>query len=242
MSFRIGYGQVEPNQLAGQKTGQIYASLPLDNSEDNGVNVLQNGEFMFYDYATGKVTADLTNSKITEPFMVWNEIKLYEDYLALKDFAMIRVGDNYVTNNPAVGRVTSANTNGVIYGENSAKDGDKLSVNIDGKNYPEIKINNHVAYGYRMGGIAPRMMRTFLGDIMTTNMIDDNDGTMTAAEFKNTYKVGTILSLHHTARNTFELCLEAKADTKLKDVIKYVVVQNYTMPDGQPGVKIQRVQ
>ena len=47
---RNGYGQVEPNQLSAQKTGQIYASLPLD--ED--VAVLQNGEFMYYDYATGK--------------------------------------------------------------------------------------------------------------------------------------------------------------------------------------------
>ena len=28
MAFkRIGYGQVEPNQLSAQKTGQIYASL-----------------------------------------------------------------------------------------------------------------------------------------------------------------------------------------------------------------------
>ena len=36
---RNGYGQVEPNQLSAQKTGQIYASLPLN--ED--VDVLQNG-------------------------------------------------------------------------------------------------------------------------------------------------------------------------------------------------------
>ena len=46
---RIGYGQVEPNQLSGIKTGQIFASLPLDPE----VNVLQNGEFMYYDYASG---------------------------------------------------------------------------------------------------------------------------------------------------------------------------------------------
>ena len=46
MAFkRIGFGQVEPNQLSAQKTGQIYASLPLDEN----VKVLQNGEFMYYD-------------------------------------------------------------------------------------------------------------------------------------------------------------------------------------------------
>ena len=47
---RVGYGQVEPNQLSAQKTGQIYASLPLDTA----VDILQNGEFMFYDYVSGK--------------------------------------------------------------------------------------------------------------------------------------------------------------------------------------------
>ena len=40
MAFnRNGFGQVEPNQLSAQKTGQIYASLPLDSK----VQVLQNG-------------------------------------------------------------------------------------------------------------------------------------------------------------------------------------------------------
>lgn len=88
---RVGYGQVEPNQLSAQKTGQIYASLPLDPK----VEVLQNGEFMFYDYATGRVTAEGKG----EPMLVFNEIKLYEDFwrTSYKDFAMIRVGDNYVT-------------------------------------------------------------------------------------------------------------------------------------------------
>ena len=62
---RIGYGQVEPNQLSGIKTGQIFASLPLDTE----VSVLQNGEFMYYDYASGKVSA--TDSTGTEPYTVW---------------------------------------------------------------------------------------------------------------------------------------------------------------------------
>ena len=54
---RLGYGQVEPNQLSGIKTGQIFASLPLDSRTiaggalaDTKVDLLQNGEFMFYDY------------------------------------------------------------------------------------------------------------------------------------------------------------------------------------------------
>ena len=102
MSFnRIGYGQVEPNQLSAQKTGQIYASLPLNKD----VKVLQNGEFMYYDYATGMVSADGQG----EPMLVFNEIKIYEDRLSYKDFAMIRVGDNYVTNDASVCSITSRN-------------------------------------------------------------------------------------------------------------------------------------
>ena len=99
---RVGYGQVEPNQLSAQKTGQIYARLPLDPE----VNVLQNGEFMFYDYANGTVNAGKAASAQAgtvetkgEPMLVFNEIKLYEPFwrTSYKDFAMIRVGDNYIT-------------------------------------------------------------------------------------------------------------------------------------------------
>ena len=88
---RNGYGQVEPNQLSAQKTGQIYASLPLDDD----VAVLQNGEFMFYDYKSGTVSAD-DSTGVAEPMLVFNEIKLYEPFwrTSYKDFAMIRVGDN----------------------------------------------------------------------------------------------------------------------------------------------------
>ena len=98
---RIGYGQVEPNQLSGIKTGQIFASLPLDDrtiaggaSADTKVDLLQNGEFMFYDYVTGYVSGTNGASVDAEPYLVYNEIKIYEDWLSYKDFAMIRVGDN----------------------------------------------------------------------------------------------------------------------------------------------------
>ena len=67
---RIGFGQVEPNQLSAQKTGQIYASLKLDDT----VQVLQNGEFMYYDYAKNMVTAEPQNAA-QEPMLVFNEIK-----------------------------------------------------------------------------------------------------------------------------------------------------------------------
>lgn len=202
---RIGYGQVEPNQLSAQKTGQIYASLPLNTN----VTVLQNGEFMYYDYATGMVS----NEGQGEPMLVFNEIKIYEDYLSYKDFAMIRVGDNYVTNRPAVGSVTSANADGTVYGDGS------MTVGVNAN-------PAHTEYGYRMDGIAPRLFKTNVGDIFTTNMV------ATGVE----YAAGDVLKLVKTDRNTLELSKDGDIEG-----VEFVVAKVYTMPDGQPGLKLQRI-
>lgn len=211
---RIGFGQVEPNQLSAQKTGQIYASLPLDES----VKVLQNGEFMYYSYADNKVTAEPTVQG-QEPMLVFNEIKIYEDYLRLKDFAMIRVGDNYVTNPAAVGRVTQANygwTDGVeTYGDGS--------LNVPATISPEH--SERQAAKYRMDGFAPRMFKTNVGDVFTTNMVK------TGVE----YAVGNILTPKKNA-DTKTLQLEIGNGD-----IEFVVAKVYTMPDGQPGLKLQRI-
>ena len=211
---RIGYGQVEPNQLSAPKTGQIYASLKLDDS----VKVLQNGEFMYYSYADNKVTAEPTVEG-QEPMLVFNEIKIYEDYLSYKDFAMIRVGDNYVTNNAAVGRITSANADGTIYGDGSLTEG----VNAD-------PAHSDLQAGYRMDGIAPRLFKTNIGDIMTTNMV----------ELDVEYSVGDVLKLKkNTATDgTKTLILSKTGDI---ETIQWVVAKVYTMPDGQPGLKVQRI-
>lgn len=210
MAFnKIGYGQVEPNQLSGIKTGQIFASLPLDEK----VKVLQNGEFMFYDYAGNKVACE--SDTMTEPYLVFQEIKIYEDWLSYKDFAMIRVGDNYVTNRPAIGNLTSANTDGTIYGDGAETKG----VAVDHSDYQA---------GYRMDGIAPRLVKTNIGDIYTTNMV--------APLTEEDYAVGDILKPKKTDRNTLELAKDGTIDT-----VQFAVVKVYTMPDGQPGLKLQRI-
>ena len=210
MAFkRIGYGQVEPNQLSGIKTGQIFASLPLDKE----VKVLQNGEFMYYDYASGSVNAIAEANAAPEPYLVYQEIKIYEDWLSYKDFAMIRVGDNYVTNNPAIGRLTSANTDGTVYGDGAETEG----ASIDHSDYQA---------GYRMDGIAPRLVKTNIGDLYTTNMVDE----------EGTYTVGTVLTLKKTDRNTLVLSSSGNIDS-----VKFIVVKDYTMPDGQRGLKLQRI-
>ena len=208
MAFtRNGYGQVEPNQLSAQKTGQIYASLPLASD----VDILQNGEFMYYDYKSGTVTAD----GVGEPMLVFNEVKLYEPFwqTSYKDFAMIRVGDNYVTSRLATaGYGDGAETKGVA---------------------PNPGHSDWQA-GYRMDGIAPRLFKTNVGDIFTTNMVE------TGASI--TYSQGDTLKLKKVAKaadktgNTLVL-----SKTGNIDALEFVVAKVYTMPDGQPGLKLQRI-
>lgn len=206
MAFtRNGYGQVEPNQLSAQKTGQIYASLPLASD----VDILQNGEFMYYDYKSGTVTAN----GVGEPMLVFNEVKLYEPFwqTSYKDFAMIRVGDNYVTS-----RLATAG-----YGDGAETEG-VASAHSDWQ------------AGYRMNGIAPRLFKTNVGDIFTTNMVETGN--------EITYSQGDTLKLKKVNKaadktgNT--LVLSKTGDI---DVLEFVVAKVYTMPDGQPGLKLQRI-
>ena len=208
MAFtRNGYGQVEPNQLSAQKTGQIYASLPLASD----VDILQNGEFMYYDYKSGTVTADGKG----EPMLVFNEVKLYEPFwqTSYKDFAMIRVGDNYVTS-----RLATAG-----YGDGAETEG--VAPNPGHSDWQS---------GYRMDGIAPRLFKTNVGDIFTTNMVETGQDI--------TYEQGDTLKLKKVAKaadktgNTLVL-----SKTGNIDALEFVVAKVYTMPDGQQGLKLQRI-
>ena len=208
MAFtRNGYGQVEPNQLSAQKTGQIYASLPLASN----VDILQNGEFMYYDYKSGTVTADGEG----EPMLVFNEVKLYEPFwqTSYKDFAMIRVGDNYVTSRLATaGYGDGAETKGVT---------------------PNPGHSDWQA-GYRMDGIAPRLFKTNVGDIFTTNMVET--GASITYSQGDTLKLKKVPKAADKTGNTLVL-------SKTGDIegLEFVVAKVYTMPDGQPGLKLQRI-
>ena len=75
-----GYGQVEPNHLAGQKSGAIYAQLPADTA----LEVVENGMFMKYDYAAGECNLDGNG----EDMLVFSEVKLYDPTHSNKDFAL----------------------------------------------------------------------------------------------------------------------------------------------------------
>ena len=133
---RKGFGQVEPNHLSAQRTGQIYAQLIADSS----LNIIENGMFLKYDYENRK--AALTGDG--EWLLVYNEEKLYDPRRqAHKDFAMIKtdyvdkemvprlfktnVGDIFTTNCLEPNTSDSAVTAGV-----SVSVGNKLTPGSNG--------------------------------------------------------------------------------------------------------------
>ena len=119
---RKGFGQVEPNHLSAQRTGQIYAQLIADSS----LNIIENGMFLKYDYENRK--AALTGDG--EWLLVYNEEKLYDPrkqghkYFAMQkddyvDKEMVprlfktNIGDIYTTNCLEANTSDSAQTTGV---------------------------------------------------------------------------------------------------------------------------------
>ena len=73
----FGFGQVEPNHLSAQRTGQIYAQLPAAPA----INVLEQGQFVKYDYAAnGNGIGEVNFTGKGEWMMVYNEIKLYRNH------------------------------------------------------------------------------------------------------------------------------------------------------------------
>lgn len=156
---KIGYGQVEPNHLSAQRTGQIYAQLPAADS----IKVLENGQFVKYDYANEKVNFDGEG----EFMLVLNEVKLYDVKETCKDFRMVK--------------------------ENCA------------------------------GGVmVPRVFKTNIGDIYTTNMISPD--AEVAAGVKLAPGADGVLAV---AEGNPEMI--------------WKVVKVYTLADGQAAVKLQRI-
>ena len=158
-----GYGQVEPNHLSAQRTGQVYAQLPA--AED--IELLENGQFVKYDYANGVVDFEGEG----EWMLVFNEVKVYRDGQSDCDFAMIK--DNYVAR---------------IY---SPIDGEKLDKQLtQPRDYSKVvtpadpyeidSTDNPFAALFDYNGpkkmkentkMVPRVLKTNVGDIYTTNCL-----------------------------------------------------------------------
>ena len=135
---KLGYGQIEANHLSARRNGKIYAQLPADKT----IDVLENGQFVKYDYAKGVV-----NFTGEGPWMlVFNEPKVYGSRETNADFDMKRedyaayvynaANDAMPEGTVMVPRVMNTDR-GDIYttnmvGEESLVKGDKLAPNAKG--------------------------------------------------------------------------------------------------------------
>jgi len=227
-----GYGQVEPNHLSAQATKEVYAQLPAKKE----IEILENGQFAKYDYAKEIVDFDGPG----EWLLVWNEIKLYRDHQMDCEFAMIR--DNYQArvyspydSDNAEKDKQARFYNGVdADGNDSITLGDKTYKYDDVTAAPdmyEIHYNEdpfHFLGKYQEkmmpeagSSMVPRLMKTHVGDIFTTNMIADED-----------------VALEDELSPRAEDGILSKSGD---GSIVWQVVKIYTMPDGQPGVKLMRI-
>ena len=188
---RVGYGQVEPNHLSAQRTGQIYAQLPAKND----INLLENGQFVKYNYADGVVDFEGEG----EWMLVLNEVKLYdapwrESY---KDFAMIK--DNYTPGSDSI---------------------------------------THDGLGPFKGQMVPRLFKTNIGDIFTTNCLEKANTSGKAEVTLTDLTVGDVVA--PTKTNGY-LKKNDSGVTTDDTVMKWQVVKLTTMPDGQAAVKLMRI-
>lgn len=259
----VGYGQVEPNHLSAQRTAQIYAQLPADPS----IEVLEQGQFVKYDYANGLV--NFTGKG--EWMLVYNETKLYREEQLDCEFALVKEHYGARVYSPLDGEKAQEmyGPTRFLQGVREAydpatgefhkydaipmygKDG-KPVVDAEGKqvvadfsvaakyhDYYELSdINNpEIAEEHRKRmfmklreyeekmmptgtTMVPRVFKTNVGDIMTTN-------TINATELA----VGDLLKVGADGI----LCPGED------DKMTWQVVKVYTMPDHQKGVKIMRI-
>ena len=231
-----GYGQVEPNHLSAQHTGQIYAQLPAAAN----IEKLENGQFVKYDYA--KKVCDFTGAG--EWMLVFNEVKVYRDFLGDADFAMIK--DNYdarVYSPVNMDNVSEAYQSRFLGGKVRDFERDENGkIVVKGGSEADIKkvtaaedpyefyYNEDPMHILTSSGVeampegtvmVPRVFKTNVGDIFTTNMIDEE-------------KVALEDVLSPRAADGI-LCKTGDGS------MSWQVVKVYTMPDGQPGAKLVRI-
>ena len=76
------FGQVEPNHLSAQYSGEIYAQLPANSD----IHTLEQGMFVKYDTAAGELNYTGKGAWM----LVYNEEKLYDERKQMhRDFALV---------------------------------------------------------------------------------------------------------------------------------------------------------
>ena len=253
----MGYGQVEPNHLSAQRTAQIYAQLPADPA----IEVLEQGQFVKYDYAAGLVNFEGAG----EWMLVYNEIKLYREHQLDCEFAMVK--GNYQAR---VYSPLDADKGMEMYGPTRLLQGKREKWNgtafeaideikapgadsvadysvassvydyyeMDDINNPEIAedYRSRLFMKLREAKYAEKMMpagSTMVPRVFKTN-VGDHYTTNTINEAPGSLSVGDLLTPQAADG------ILAKAGAADAEMV-WQVVKVYNMPDMQPGVKVLRI-
>lgn len=217
-----GYGQVEPNHLSAQRTGQIYAQLPANKD----IDVLENGQFVKYDYAAAN-GGEVNFTGKGEWMLVFNEIKLYREHQMDCEFAM-RKGDYVARVYSPVAADTNFDAQSRYYGGmNNGDPIEKVTAPADmyelHYNEDPFHIESQTTPRLMPEGtvMVPRVFKTNVGDIYTTNFV-----------------LETTLALGDELAPNAKGILAKNGD---KASMIWQVVKVYTLPDHQKAVKIMRV-
>ena len=248
----FGYGQVEPNHLSARRNGQIYAQLPADKN----IAVLENGQFVKYDYANGLV--NFTGAG--EWMLVFNEIKLYREEQLDAEFAMVKgnygarvyspYGQPYVVKPDGttqnVADTVGIDGAGIIrsrqYGGTGWMRDDETGVASQG-NFEKVTApadmyelhyneNPYEIEGHYKEAMMPD------GTTMVPRVFKTMPGDIFTTNMiaDNSVTVGQILVPDASNKGI----LTVKANPAAGDM-QWQVVKVYTMPDHQPGVKVMRI-
>ena len=244
-----GYGQVEPNHLSGQATKEVYAQLPakkdidiLENGQfakynyaDEVVDFVGPGEWML----------------VFNEIKLYRDHQIDAEFAMIRDNYQARVyspfgGEKY-GNSPdttwtkqsryyngqgvsaADGSITFDNQNGTVsFGDKTFPIDDVTAApDIYEIHYNEDPFHIESLYKEKLmpengSSMVPRLIKTHVGDIFTTNMI--KDASVALKDILSPRAADGILSKSGDGS------------------IKWQVVKVYTMPDHQPGVKLLRVE
>ena len=149
--------------------------------------------------------------------LVFNEVKVYRDSLGDADFAMIKDHYNARVYSPGseLKELQTRKLTGLV-----KDDPYEPQYNADPFKTQIASASTAMPEGTAM---VPRVLKTNVGDIYTTNMVAE---TALVAGDKLTPGATGIL---------------AKAGADAATSMVFQVVKVYTMPDGQPGVKLMRI-
>ena len=250
-----GYGQVEPNHLSAQRNGQVYGQLPADpniTKLENGQFVKYNyalGQATFEKTKAAEGEWMLVFNEVK----VYRDWESDADFAMLKDNYVARVyspidGEasmKQMTASRYYGGVdedgheirVDANGNVVAYGSAdyaTATPARKVVTPADPYEWDSTANPFQSTWDYAGpkamptgATMTPRVFKTMVGDIYTTNMVDEAWGDLT---------IGTIL-----APTPADGILRTSTNGGDTAAMKWQVVKRYDLGDRQKAVKIMRI-